>query len=364
MPGAAYVCEGFCTVADVLSPKFQFQALEKPLPVFCEVDVKFTVRSQGVFTNVKSASNGGYRLTVPVVVSVYTVGLFGMGEVLVGAENVVNMNVLSARYGLRDVLPSASDWVRTRWAMVRGAVLGFFIGILPGAGSTIASFLAYTVEKKVSKRPEEFGRGAIEGVAGPESANNAGAQTSFIPLLTLGLPSNAIMALMMGAMIIQGIQPGAAVMTKHPELFWGMVASMWIGNLMLVVINLPLIGIWVRLLKVPYDLMYPAILVFCAIGVYSLNNNVFDVYVTAVFTVLGYIFGKLGCPPAPLLIGFVLGPMMEEHLRRAMLLSRGDPLVFVERPISATLLGLAMLAVVAMTVPSLRKSKDQALHEE
>jgi TctA family transporter len=220
---------------------------------------------------------------------------------------------------------------------------------------------AYTLERRISKNKHLFGKGAIEGVAAPESANNAAAQTSFIPLLTLGIPSNAVMALMVGALIIQGIQPGPRMIEAQPDLFWGLIASMWIGNLMLVVINLPLIGMWVRLLKVPYDLMYPAILVFCAIGVYSLNNNDFDVYVTVIFGFLGYMFSKIGCPPAPMLIGFVLGPMMEEHLRRAMLLSRGDPMVFIQRPISATLLGLALLAVIAMALPTIRRGKDEAL---
>ena len=245
--------------------------------------------------------------------------------------------------------------------IARGTTLGSVVGILPGGGAALASMGAYTLERRVSRNKAMFGKGAIEGVAAPESANNAAAQTSFIPLLTLGIPANAVMALMVGALIIQGIQPGPRMIETQPDLFWGLIASMWVGNLMLVVINLPLVGMWVRLLKVPYDLMYPAILIFCCIGVYSLNNNAFDVYATVVFGFLGYVFLKIGCPPAPMLIGFVLGPMMEEHLRRAMLLSRGDPMVFLERPISATLLGLALVAVLAMALPSIRRSKDQAL---
>ena len=225
--------------------------------------------------------------------------------------------------------------------MLRGTGLGSLLGILPGGGAVLASFASYTLEKKIAQDPSRFGKGAIEGVAGPESANNAAAQTSFIPLLTLGLPSNAIMALMMGAMIIQGIQPGSAVMTKRPDLFWGMVASMWIGNLMLLVINMPLIGIWVRLLSVPYRLLYPAILLFCVIGVYRTNTNLVQMVMTAVFALFGYILIKLGCEPAPLVLGFILGPLMEENLRRSLVISRGDPMIFLERPISAILLVLS-----------------------
>jgi TctA family transporter len=217
------------------------------------------------------------------------------------------------------------------------------------------------MERKVSKNRHLFGQGAIEGVAGPESANNAAAQTSFIPLLTLGIPSNAVMALMVGALIIQGIQPGPRMVEAQPDLFWGLICSMWIGNVMLLIINLPMIGMWVKLLQVPYKFLYPAILVFCCIGSYSINNNVFDVYMTVLFAVFGVVCSKLKMEPAPLLIGFVLGPMMEEHLRRAMLLSRGDPMVFLERPISATMLGIAAIALIAMLMPALRKGKEAAM---
>ena len=247
--------------------------------------------------------------------------------------------------------------------MLRGTGLGSILGILPGGGAVLAAFASYTVEKKLAADPSRFGKGAIEGVAGPESANNAAAQTSFIPLLTLGLPSNAIMALMMGAMIIQGIQPGSAVMTKRPDLFWGMVASMWIGNLMLLVINLPLIGIWVRLLSVPYRLLYPAILLFCVIGIYATNTNFAQMVMTAVFALFGYILVKFECEPAPLVLGFILGPLMEENLRRALVISRGDPRIFLESWISVTLLALTVTVIVLIVLPQIRKSREQAFQE-
>src|SRR5260221_616001 len=231
------------------------------------------------------------------------------------------------------------------------------------AATVLASFAAYTLEKKVSKNSANFGKGAIQGVAAPESANNAGAQTSFIPLLTLGIPSNPVMALMIGAMMIQGIAPGPQVMTERPQLFWGMIASMWIGNLMLVVLNLPLIGMWIKLLMVPYRILYPSILVFCCIGVYSISNAPFDVMQTAAFGVVGYIFVKLECEPAPLILGFILGPLMEENLRRAMLLSRGDPLVFFQRPISLTMLLIAAFLLVVVLAPTVRKKREEAFVE-
>jgi TctA family transporter len=286
-------------------------------------------------------------------------GMFGVAEIIRNLEMPEVRDALKTK--ITRLWLNVEEWKRVAGPVLRGTALGSVVGILPGGGAALASMGAYTLERRISRNKHLFGKGAIEGVAAPESANNAAAQTSFIPLLTLGIPANAVMALMVGALIIQGIQPGPRMIEAQPELFWGLIASMWVGNLMLVVINLPLIGMWVRLLKVPYDLMYPAILVFCAIGVYSLNNNNFDVFVTVVFGFLGYLFSKIGCPPAPMLIGFVLGPMMEEHLRRAMLLSRGDPMVFVERPISASLLGLALLAVIAMALPSIRRGKDQAL---
>ncbi|NBU48551.1 MAG: tripartite tricarboxylate transporter permease [Betaproteobacteria bacterium] len=240
------------------------------------------------------------------------------------------------------------------------------LGVLPGGGALLSSFAAYTIEKKLSLKPHEvpFGEGNIRGVAGPESANNAGAQTSFIPMLTLGIPPNAVMALMVGAMTIKGIQPGPQVMQSNPELFWGLIASMWVGNLMLVVLNLPLIGIWIKLLTVPYRLLYPAILVFCCIGLYTLNNNNFDVYMAVIFGLFGYAFYKLKCEPAPLLLGFILGPMMEENLRRALLLSRGDWSTFLTRPLSAGLLIAAALMIVVVSLPSIKRSREKAFQEE
>ncbi len=249
-------------------------------------------------------------------------------------------------------------------AVLRGTALGSILGILPGGGAALASFAAYSLEKKTSKYSHEFGKGAIEGVAGPESANNAAAQTSFIPLLTLGIPPNAVMALMVGAMTIHNIQPGPQVMTSNPALFWGLIASMWIGNLMLIILNLPLIGIWVKLLQVPYRFLYPAILVFCCIGVFSVNNQTFDVFTAAGFGVIGYLFIKLKCEPAPLLLGFVLGPMMEENFRRALLLSRGRFTVFVTRPLSLSLLIAAALLVAVVALPSIKAKREEAFQEE
>jgi putative tricarboxylic transport membrane protein len=254
---------------------------------------------------------------------------------------------------------------RKAWpAVLRGTGLGSVLGVLPGGGAMLSSFASYTIEKKIADDPSEFGKGAIQGVAGPESANNAGAQTSFIPLLTLGIPENAVMALMVGAMTIHNIQPGPQVMTSNPSLFWGLIASMWIGNLMLVVLNLPLIGMWIKLLQVPYRLLYPAILLFCSIGVYSINNNNTDIMLTVLFGLLGIVFVKLECEPAPLLLGFVLGPMMEENLRRALLLSRGDPTVFFTRPLSLVMLLMAAGLILLIVLPNFRKTREVAFHED
>ena len=288
-------------------------------------------------------------------------GMFGIAEIVLNLERPESRSVLSTKVG--SLWLTREEFRRAIPPVLRGTVIGSFLGILPGGGASLAAFGSYMMERKISKGRAQFGNGAIEGVAGPESANNAAAQTSFIPLLTLGIPSNAVMALMVGALIIQGIQPGPRMVEAQPDLFWGLIASMWVGNLMLLVINLPLIGMWVSLLKVPYKYMYPSILVFCSIGVYSLNNNVFDVYMTIAFSIFGYLCNKLRLEAAPLLIGFVLGPMMEEHLRRAMLLSRGDAMIFLQRPISATLLGIGAAALLAMALPSLRKGKDAALAE-
>ena len=293
---------------------------------------------------------------------VVAMGMFGLGEIIRNLENETRRSEIVTK--ITGLMPTREDWKRMIWPILRGTVLGSALGILPGSGSILGSFAAYSIEKKISKHSAEFGKGAIEGVAAPESANNAGAQTSFIPLLTLGIPSNPVMALMIGAMIIQGIQPGPAVITEQPALFWGIIVSMWIGNFFLVILNLPLIGMWVRIVMVPYRLLFPAILVFCAIGVFSLKNVEFDIYFMALFGVLGYIFTKLDCEPAPMLLAFILGPLMEQYLRRAMLLSRGDPTVFFRRPISATLLTLALLALIAACIPALYKKREEAFREE
>ena len=289
------------------------------------------------------------------------VGVFGIAEILRNLEGEQDRTVLGTK--LAGLLPSKEDLKAMLAPMVRGTAVGSVLGILPGGGAVLASFASYTMEKRLSDHPEEFGKGAVAGVAGPESANNAGAQTSFIPLLTLGIPANPVMALMVGAMIIQGIVPGPNVATEQPALFWGIIASMWIGNLMLVVLNLPLIGLWVRLLKVPYHVLFPIIMAFCSIGVYSVNSNVYDLFAVAFFGLMGYVLIKLRCEPAPLLLGFVLGPMLEENLRRAMILGRGDPTVFLTRPISLTLLLLTVAVLVIVLLPSIRKKRDEVFVE-
>ncbi|QEL27375.1 tripartite tricarboxylate transporter permease (plasmid) [Bosea sp. F3-2] len=293
---------------------------------------------------------------------IVAMGAFALGEIVSNLEDETGRSVMLEK--VTELMPTREDWGRIWAPILRGTGLGSVLGILPGGGAMLASFAAYSLEKKVSRTPQAFGKGAIEGVAGPESANNAGAQTSFIPMLTLGIPSNPVMALMIGAMIIQGIQPGPSVMTEQPRLFWGIIASMWLGNLMLLVLNLPLIGIWVRMIRVPYHNLFPAILVFCAIGVFSLNNTTFDVYLMGLFGVLGYVFRKFDCEPAPMLLGFILGPMMEEHLRRALLISRGDPLIFVTRPISAAMLVGAAILLATVLAPAIRKSRQEAFQED
>ncbi|HKP24347.1 MAG TPA: tripartite tricarboxylate transporter permease [Dongiaceae bacterium] len=290
------------------------------------------------------------------------VGVFGIAEILRNLENERDRDVTVAHVGT--LLPGRDDLKRIVKPVMRGTLLGSVLGVLPGGGHILASFAAYTLEKRISRTPERFGTGMIEGVAAPESANNAGAQTSFIPMLTLGIPSNPVMALMIGAMIIQGITPGPNVATDEPELFWGIIVSMWLGNLMLVILNLPLIGLWVRLLKVPYFILFPAILAFSAIGIYSINSNAFDLFAVAVFGLLGYVLVKCECEPAPLLLGFVLGPMLEEHLRRAMIISRGDPTVFVTRPLSLALLVLAVGVLVVVLLPNVAKKRAQVFVEE
>jgi putative tricarboxylic transport membrane protein len=289
-------------------------------------------------------------------------GMFGVGEIIRNLENENDRSVFVSKVG--NLMPTREDWKRIIGPILRGTILGSALGILPGGGAMLSSFAAYSVEKKVSRHSAEFGKGAIEGVAAPESANNAGAQTSFIPMLTLGIPSNPVMALMIGALIIQGIQPGPAVMTQQPALFWGVIVSMWIGNFFLILLNLPLVGIWAKMLTIPYHILFPGIMVFCAIGVFSLNNTSFDVYLMALFGVLGYLFAKLKCEPAPMLLGFILGPMMEENLRRSLTLSRGDPLIFLRSPISVTMLIIALIAVLLVLLPSFRKTREEAFVEE
>ena len=302
------------------------------------------------------------ELTDSIGTAVVAMGLFGFAEILVNLEHKSDRELLTSK--LKSLMPNREEIRYALPAVLRGTTVGSLLGVLPGGGALLAAFAAYGLEKKVSKRPGQFGTGVPEGVAAPESANNAAAQTSFIPLLTLGIPPNAVMALMVGAMTIHNIQPGPQVMTSNPALFWGLIASMWVGNLMLVVLNLPLIGMWIRLLTVPYRLLYPAILLFCCIGVYSLSNSTFDVYVTAVFGLLGYVFAKLECEPAPLILGFVLGPLMEENLRRAMLLSRGDPTVFATRPLSLVMLLVAAGLLLLIVAPNIRKKRADVFVEE
>ncbi len=290
------------------------------------------------------------------------IGLFGIAEIIRNLERPEERGVLDRK--ITGLMPTWSDIKQAFPSVLRGTTIGSILGILPGNGAVLAPYASYTLEKKIAAEPRRFGRGAIEGVAGPESANNAGAQTSFIPLLTLGIPPNAVMALMVGAMTIHGIIPGPKVMESNPTLFWGMIASMWIGNLLLVVINLPLIGLWVRLLKVPYRLLFPAILVFCCIGVYTINSSSVDVALVAFFGLVGYALLKLGFEPAPMLLAFVLGPLMEENLRRAFLISRGDPMVFVQRPISLGLLLVALALLVVVILPAVRKKRDEAFQED
>ena len=289
------------------------------------------------------------------------IGLFGIAEMIRNLEQPQDRDL--PRMRIANLLPTRADLAAAFPAMLRGTSVGCLLGVLPGGGAALPPFSAYALEKKIAADPSRFGKGAIEGVAAPEAANNAGAQTSFVPMLTLGLPTNPLMALMIGALMIQGIQPGPQVMTKQPELFWGVIASMWIGNLMLLVINLPLIGIWVSLLRVPYNLLFPAIVVFCAIGAYSINNSFFDVWLMLGFGLVGYFFLKVGVEPAPFVLGFVLGPMLEENFRRAMLISCGDLTVFIERPISAVLLACAALLLASLLVPEIRR-KREVLKEE
>src|ERR1700760_1020914 len=303
------------------------------------------------------------ELTDGIDVATLAIGVFGIGEIISNlARPEEERSVVTQK--IARLWPTADDFRRSWRAVLRGTVLGSALGVLPGGGATLSSFAAYALEKKVSKEPHRFGRGAVEGVAAPESANNAGAQTSFIPMLTLGIPGNAVMALMIGALTIHGIQPGPQIMVERPNLFWGMIASMWIGNLMLVIINLPLIGIWVSLLKVPYRILFPSILVFCCVGAYSINNSTFLIMMMAGFALLGYVFHKLGCGGGPFLLRFLLGPLMEENLRRSMVLSFGDPAIFVQRPISLVILLLTLGLILLIIAPQFRQTREEAFQEE
>jgi putative tricarboxylic transport membrane protein len=310
-----------------------------------------------VNSGVQRFSFGLTELTDGIGFIVVAVGVFAIAEIVSNLGGPEERREFSAQ--VTSLLPTWEDLKASFFPILRGTGIGSFFGVLPGTGPSIASFASYMVEKKLAKDPSRFGKGAIEGVAGPESANNADAQCKFIPMLTLGLPASGVMALMLGALTMYGIAPGPQVMTEKPDLFWGLVASMWIGNLMLVVLNLPLIGIWVRLLKVPYRLLFPAIMAFSAIGVYSVNNASFDIYLTAVFGFLGFVLSKLGFPPAPMLLGFVLGPMMEENLRRALLMSKGNPSVFITHPLSLVFMIATMLILVVMIAPAVRSRRAE-----
>ena len=288
---------------------------------------------------------------------VLAVGIFAIGEIIANLDDKQERSVVTEQ--IKNLFPSWADLKISFGPIMRGTAIGSFFGVLPGTGPAVAAFAAYMLEKKIAKNPDEFGKGAIQGVAAPESANNADAQCKFIPMLTLGLPASGVMALMLGALTMQGIQPGPEVMTQRPELFWGLIASMWIGNAMLVILNLPLIGLWVKLLTVPYRLLFPAIMAFSAIGVYSVNNSAFEIYLTALFGVLGFIWSRLGFNMTPMLLGFVLGPMMEEHLRRAMLMSRADPTVFVTRPLSLVFIIATVLILLVVLLPAFRKNRSE-----
>jgi TctA family transporter len=292
---------------------------------------------------------------------VVAMGFFGFADIISRLEQKEKREIFT--HEVRGLMPTWADLKASGGAVLRGTAVGSLLGLVPGSGPIICSFASYTVEKRLAKEPSRFGKGAIEGVAGPESANNAAAQTTFIPMLTLGIPGTATMALMLGALMIHGIPPGPQVMTQHPQLFWGLIASMWLGNLMLVLLNLPLIGIWVRLLTVPYRWLYPAILLFSCVGIYSLSSSPLDVILSALFGLLGYVLIKVGCEPAPMLLGFILGPLMEQNLRRALLLSRGDPSVFFTRPISLAFMLAAVLMLLVMLAPAVRHKREEAFQK-
>jgi putative tricarboxylic transport membrane protein len=322
----------------------------------------FGLVGSDLYSGMQRFTLGYYELSEGLNFVAVAVGLFGIAEILRNLEVEQDRDLVIRK--VTGLMPTREDLKRIVAPVLRGTTLGSALGVLPGGGAILAAFAAYTVEKRVSKTPEIFGKGAIEGVAAPEAANNAGAQTSFIPMLTLGIPANPVMALMIGALIIQGIAPGPNVITSNPDLFWGIIASMWLGNLMLVLLNLPLIGLWVRLLTVPYAVLFPSIMAFAAIGIYALGSNSFDLYTLAVFGGLGYLLVRLGCEPAPLLLGFILGPMLEDHLRRALIISRGDPMVFFERPISAGLLIAAAAVLAIVFMPQVASKRAEVFRED
>jgi putative tricarboxylic transport membrane protein len=284
-------------------------------------------------------------------------GMFGIGEILINLEKELTTELVTRK--ITHLWPTLKDWAESKWAIIRGSFIGFFIGILPGGGAVISSLVSYAVEKKVSKHPEEFGKGAIQGVAGPESANNSAASTSFIPLLTLGIPGNAAIAMIFAALLIQGVQPGPFLITEHPDVFWGVVASMYIGNVMLLILNLPMVGIWVQLLRVPYAILAPIIVLFCCIGVYSIRNTVFDIWVMGIFGMIGYLFRKVDMEPGPLILAFVLGPILERSLRQALLISAGSPLIFFTRPISGALMGFLLVFILIQVIMALGKMRSK-----
>ena len=327
----------------------------------CVLGVLFGLAGLDIYTGTLRLTFDLGMLTDGINFVALAMGTFGICSVMQNLEKESDRSFVAKK--VTGLIPTREDLRRIIAPILRGTALVSVLGVLPGGGAIISSFVAYAIERKVSKRPEEFGKGAIEGVAGPESANNAGAQTSFIPMLTLGIPSNPVMALMVAALVIQGITPGPTIVTEQPELFWGLVASMWIGNLMLVLLNLPLIGMWVRLLRVPYHLLFPAILAFCCIGVYSVNNSLHDVYAMALFGIFGFILVKLDFEPAPLLLGFIIGPMLEESLRRVMLISGGDITMLFRRPLAAMLLAIAALALTVVLLPNIHKRRDEVFKE-
>jgi putative tricarboxylic transport membrane protein len=314
-----------------------------------------------VNTGIERYSFGITELSDGIGFIVVAVGIFAMGEIIANLGDPEERTVFNAK--VTHLFPTRDDMRQSIGPILRGTAIGSFFGVLPGTGPAIASFSSYMVEKKLAADPSRFGRGAIEGVAGPESANNAAAQTSFVPLLTMGIPTSATMALMVGALTLHGIAPGPMIISRQPDLFWGLIASMFIGNVMLVIINLPMIGIWVRLLGVPYRILYLLIVVICAIGVYSVNNSSFDVYMTVGFSLLGYVLRKLDAEPAPLLMGFVLGPMVEENFRRSMITSHGDPMVFLQRPISLVLLLVSAALLISIMMPTIRQRRVEVFQE-